>query len=178
MTEQTLVEQALHLPKREARRWRHTPLDQEELVADGYLGLARAARRYDPSYDVPFAAFARPFVRGAITDSVRSRARRESLGDGVYADVIGFPDLAPRGGDGDRSDYEPADPRPTPDETVENLERLRVLGTLPESERVALVRTIVDGDPAAEVAKDLGVSSHRVYALVHTGSARVRRRAA
>lgn len=178
MTEETLVEQALHLPKSEARRWRHTPLDQEDLVADGNLALAKAARRYDPSYDVPFTAFARPFVRGAITDSVRARARRERLSDGVYADVVGFPDLVPQGGDAGRPDFEPADPGPTPDETVESLERLRVLGTLPESERVALVRTIVDGDPAAVVAKDLGVSSHRVYTLVHTGSARIRRRAA
>ena len=31
MTEQKLVEQALHLPRREARRWRHTPLEQEDL---------------------------------------------------------------------------------------------------------------------------------------------------
>ena len=178
MTEEALVEQALHLPRHEARRWRHTPFDQEDLVADGYLGLAKAARRYDPSYDVPFAAFARPYVRGAITDAVRTRARRESLGDGRYADVIGFPDLAPRGHDGSTSEFEPADPGPGPHDMVERLERLRTLATLPESERIALVRTIVDGDPAAEVAKDLGVSSHRVYALVHTGSARVRKRAA
>ena len=178
MTQNALVEQALHLPRHEARRWRHTPLDQEDLVADGYLGLVKAARRYDATYAVPFAAFARPYVRGAITDSVRTRARRESLGDGTYADVIGFPDLAPKGGDGPGPDFEPADPGPSPHETVESLERLRTLASLPESERIALVRTIVDGDPAAEVAKDLGVSSHRVYALVHTGSARVRKRAA
>ena len=178
MTEQTLVEQALHVPRHEARRWRHTPLDQEDLVADGYLALAKAARRYDPSYAVPFAAFARPYVRGAITDVVRSRARRESLGNGTYADVVGFPDLTPGGNDGASQEYEPPDPGPSPHDTVESLERLRILATLPESERIALVRTIVDGDPAAEVAKDLGVSSHRVYALVNTGSARVRKRAA
>jgi DNA-directed RNA polymerase specialized sigma24 family protein len=59
-----------------------------------------------------------------------------------------------------------------------SLERLRTLATLPESERIALVRTIVDGAPAAEVAKDMGISPHRVYALVNTGSARVRKRAA
>ena len=60
MTEQTLVEQALDLPRREARRWRHTPLEQEDLVADGNLALAKAAKRYDPSYGVPFPAFATP----------------------------------------------------------------------------------------------------------------------
>ena len=74
--------------------------------------------------------------------------------------------------------YEPPDPGPTPHDTVENLDRLRVLGTIPERERIALIRTMVDGDTAADVAKDLGVSADRVYTLVHNGSTRVRRRAA
>jgi len=174
MTEQTLVEQALHLPRREARRWRHTPLEQEDLVADGNLALAKAAKRYDPSYGVPFQAFATPYVRGAIADTVRTRARRTTLGDGRYADVVGFTDIgAPEG-----QAYEPADPGPTPHDTVVNLDRLRVLGTIPERERIALVRTIVHGDTAADVAKDLGVSPDRVYTLVHNGSTRARRRAA
>ena len=177
MIEEKLVEQALHLPRREARRWMHTPLEQEELVADGNLALAKAARRYDPSYGVPFPAFATPFVRGAIVDTVRSRARRSNLGDGTYADIVGFPDLGSADGLHERA-FEPADPGPTPHDTVENLDRLRVLGTLPERERIALIRTIVDGDTAADVARDLGVTPDRVYTLVHNGSTRVRRRAA
>ena len=177
MTEQKLVEQALHLPRREARRWRHTPLEQEELVADGNLALAKAARRYDPSHGVPFTAFATPYVRGAITDTVRMRARRATLGDGQYADVVGFTDLTTHSSD-NRPSYEPPDPGPTPHDTVESLDRLRVIGTLPERERIALIRTVVDGDTAADVAKDLGVSPDRVYTLVHNGSTRVRRRAA
>lgn len=176
MTEHKLVEQTLYLPRREARRWRHTPLEQEELVADGNLALARAARKYDPSFGVPFPAFATPYVRGAIVDTVRTRARRNKLGDGVFADVVGFPDLAHS--DADDRAYDPPDPGPTPHETVENLDRLRVVGTLPERERIALIRTVVEGEAAADVAKELGVSPDRVYTLVHNGSARVRRRAA
>ncbi|HEU0055960.1 MAG TPA: sigma-70 family RNA polymerase sigma factor [Gaiella sp.] len=176
MIEDTLVEQALHLPRREARRWAHTPLEQEDLVADGNLALAKAAKRYDPSYGVPFPAFATPYVRGAIADTVRSRARRNTLGDGRWVDVVGFAALTPSV----RSEqaYEPPDPGPTPHDTVENLDRLRVLGTIPERERIALIRTMVDGDTVADVAKDLGVSTDRVYTLVHNGSTRVRRRAA
>ena len=172
-----LVEQALHLPRREAARWRHTRLDQEELVGDGNLALVKAARRYDPNYGVPFPAFALRYVRGAILDAIRSRARRNALGDGTYADVVSFNDLG-RSGDGGRVVYDPPDPRPTPDATLESLERLRVLATLPASERVALVRTTVDGESAADVARDLGVSAGRVNSLVHTGSTRLRRRAA
>jgi RNA polymerase sigma factor (sigma-70 family) len=178
MTHHALVEQALHVPRREARRWRHTPLEQEELVADGNLALAKAARRYDPSYGVPFPAFATPYVRGAIADTVRTRARRSNLGDGVFADVLGFPDLARNTSTIAEREFEPVDPGPTPHDTVENLDRLRLLGSIPERERIALIRTVVDGDTAADVAKDLGVSPDRVYTLVHNGSARVRRRAA
>jgi RNA polymerase sigma factor (sigma-70 family) len=177
VTQRLLVEQALDLPKREAARWRHTRLDQEELVGDGNLALVKAANRYDPSYGVPFAAFALRYVRGAILDAIRSRARRNALGGGVYAEVVSFNDLGTTI-DGDRAVYDPPDPGPSPDDTVERLERLRVLATLPTSERVALVRTAVDGDSAASVARDLGVSTGRVHALVHTGSTRLRRRAA
>jgi RNA polymerase sigma factor (sigma-70 family) len=176
MIEDTLVEQALHLPRREARRWAHTPLEQEDLVADGNLALAKAAKRYDPSYGVPFPAFATPYVRGAIADTVRTRARRNTLGNGRWVDVVGFPALTPSV-NSDQA-YDPPDTGPTPHESVENLDRLRVLGTIPERERIALIRTMVDGDTAADVAKDLGVSTDRVYTLVHNGSTRVRRRAA
>ena len=172
-----LLEEALHVPKREASRWRHTPLDQEELVADGNLALVRAARRYDPSFGVPFTAFATHCVRGAITDAVRACARRVNLGDGTFAHVVGFPDVASVTSDGE-SVYEPPDPGPGPDETVESLETLRIVGTLPDRERIAVVRTLVEGETAAEVASDLGVSCDRVYTLVQTGTRRLRRRAA
>jgi RNA polymerase sigma factor (sigma-70 family) len=175
MTEQTLVQEAFDLPQREARRWRHMQVDQEDLVADGYLGLAKAARRYDPSRGVPFTAFARHYVRGAIVDTIRALVRRHHLGDGVYADVRGFSDLTP---ETDPGAYDPPDPGPTPDEAIESRERLRALATLPERERIALIRTVVDGNTAADVAEELGVSPNRVYTLVHDGSARGRRRAA
>lgn len=177
MTEQKLVEQALHLPRREAARWRHTRFEQEELVGDGNLALVKAARKYDPAFGVPFPAFALRYVRGAILDAIRSRARRSALADGTYADVMSFHDLGHGDGDG-RGPYDPPDPRLTPDDAVECLEQLRVLATLPPRERIALLRTAVDGDSAADVARDLGVSTGRVHTLVHTGSTRLRRRAA
>ena len=130
--------------RHEARRWRRTPLEQEDLVADGYLALAKAARRYDPSFGVPFPAFATPYVRGAIVDTVRTRAPAEQ---------------APRGGlrgrgrllglTGQEAATAPTNP-PTPgrdEDTVESMERLRVLATLPERERVALIHTISTRTP-------------------------------
>ena len=101
-----------------------------------------------------------------------------NLGDGTFARVVGFSDVAPGERPEGRVAYEPPDPGPGPDETVESLETLRIVGTLPDRERIALVRTLVEGETAAEVASDLGVSSDRVYTLVQTGSRRLRRRAA
>jgi RNA polymerase sigma factor (sigma-70 family) len=176
--EEQLIAETLDLPRYEAARWRHMPLEQEDLVADGYVGLARAARRYDPAFGVPFKVFARPYVRGAITDTVRTRVRRGKLEDGTFVDVVGFSDLREQQDDGRHVPYELADPGPGLVDTVANLAKLRVVGTLPDRERVALVRTMVEGHTAADVAEDLGVSPDRVYALVSTGSARLRRRAA
>lgn len=42
-----------------------------ELVSVGMMGLVEAARRFKPSLGVPFAAFARRRVHGAMVDSLR-----------------------------------------------------------------------------------------------------------
>jgi RNA polymerase sigma factor (sigma-70 family) len=47
-----------------------------ELVGSGYLGLARAARRFDPSLGLAFATFAVPHIRGAILDGLRAEQPR------------------------------------------------------------------------------------------------------
>lgn len=48
-------------------------VDRDELRNAGLLGLVEAARRYDPSTEVPFDRYAAIRVRGAILDSTRSR---------------------------------------------------------------------------------------------------------
>jgi RNA polymerase sigma factor for flagellar operon FliA len=57
------------------------PIDLATLVSYGREGLLVAARRYDPSYGVPFANWANIRVRGAILDGVR---RGGSLPRRVY----------------------------------------------------------------------------------------------
>lgn len=54
-----------------ARFPRH--VDRDELRNAGALGLVEAARRYDPSMEVPFDRYATIRIRGAILDSTRSR---------------------------------------------------------------------------------------------------------
>ncbi|MFY8148482.1 MAG: sigma-70 family RNA polymerase sigma factor [Prochlorococcaceae cyanobacterium] len=46
----------------------------EDLIQVGLLGLLRAAELYDPAREVPFEAFARPHVRGAILHYLRDAA--------------------------------------------------------------------------------------------------------
>lgn len=46
-------------------------IEIKELVSVGMMGLVEAARRYQPSLGVPFDAFARRRVHGAMVDSLR-----------------------------------------------------------------------------------------------------------
>jgi RNA polymerase sigma factor (sigma-70 family) len=48
---------------------RSTGGDWEDLRQDGVLGLINAIARFDPRKGVPFEAFARQYIRGAILDS-------------------------------------------------------------------------------------------------------------
>ena len=54
-----------------ARIPRFVPRDDLESAA--MFGLYQAARTYDPARGVPFAAFARQRIRGALLDELRSR---------------------------------------------------------------------------------------------------------
>ena len=53
-----------------ARKATHIPRD--ELASAGALGLVLAAESYDPAQGVPFGAFARRRILGAIADEMRS----------------------------------------------------------------------------------------------------------
>ena len=69
------VEQHMRLVEPLARQYaRSSGQDPEDLRQVGLLGLLRAAERYEGSRDVPFAAYARPHVRGAILHYLRDRA--------------------------------------------------------------------------------------------------------
>jgi RNA polymerase sigma factor for flagellar operon FliA len=48
-------------------------VSRDELVSAGLLGLAQAARAYDPARSVSFSRFASSRIRGALLDELRSR---------------------------------------------------------------------------------------------------------
>ena len=70
-----LVEANRHLvPPLAHHYWRRCPEPQDDLIQVGLLGLIRAAELYRPSLETPFAAFARPHIRGAILHYLRDTA--------------------------------------------------------------------------------------------------------
>jgi RNA polymerase sigma factor for flagellar operon FliA len=67
----------LPLVERMARRMKSKvgPAALEDLISFGTLGLLEAAKRYDPELETPFEVFARPRIRGAMIDGLRSESR-------------------------------------------------------------------------------------------------------
>lgn len=54
-----------------------------DLRGAGYLGLIDAARKFQPSRGVPFRAYARQRIRGAILDSFRRRRYLDQTSDPI-----------------------------------------------------------------------------------------------
>lgn len=64
-----------------ARAYRSTGLDRQELIQEGVAGLLFATRRYDPSLNTPFWAYASFWVRKAMQDLVAEVTRPVVLSD-------------------------------------------------------------------------------------------------
>src|SRR5438067_12880588 len=82
--------QAIAYLVRARTSWR---LDIEELKAAGALGLVEAAQRFDPSLGIPFGAFARPRIEGAMLDFLRftdpvTRQHRNAINAGTAPAII------------------------------------------------------------------------------------------
>ncbi|MEL6110008.1 MAG: sigma-70 family RNA polymerase sigma factor [Planctomycetota bacterium] len=87
------------------------PMDLDDLIAYGQLGLAEAAQKFDPSSGARFTTFAYQRVRGAIYDGVskmnwtsRSRLRRmrfRAMADDVLQDEASSADASTGSGSSD-----------------------------------------------------------------------------
>lgn len=57
-------------------------LDVSDLIQTGVLGLYRAAETFDEGRGVPFGAYAKPYVRGAMLDEIaKNRSQSRSVRD-------------------------------------------------------------------------------------------------
>ena len=59
----------------EARKLAGPFLDEADLVQEGYIGLLRAAKRFDPDRDIRFSTYARWWVRAQMTRAIDHTGR-------------------------------------------------------------------------------------------------------
>jgi RNA polymerase nonessential primary-like sigma factor len=59
----------------EARKLAGVYLDEEDLVQEGYIGLLRAAKRFDPERGIRFSTYARWWVRAQMTRAIDHTGR-------------------------------------------------------------------------------------------------------
>lgn len=128
--------------------WRTmTHITVEELISDGYLGLVKAAHRYQPGAG-EFEHFAYFLVRGAMVDAHKRRAYRDETHDSLDAihERLGF--LPARL---DRS------AGPLPDELAWRREERRLLAAavdeLPADEKRVILAAL-GGTPLCEIAAE------------------------
>lgn len=163
--------------------------DRDDAYATGALVVVEAARRWRRNRGVPFRAYIRPRVRGALLDIGRRRVMTtvrnpdgttETVRVAVYP-MAGTLSLNVRvnqtDGCEELGDLIP-DPAPGPAELFANAQDGRNLrrrwATLPRSQRVVLASSFRNGRSApsrARVASELGVTISRVSQLSTTGRA-------
>ena len=97
--EQALMEQNLPLVSAIVKRYLNTGLEAEDLKQLGSIGLLKAIRRFDPTYNVCFSTYAVPLIAGEIRRFLRddgiikfSRSAK-SLASRVRQELASDPDL-------------------------------------------------------------------------------------
>ena len=74
-----LVEEGMYLPKVLAAKYRNKGIDYEDLVQEGYIGLIKATKGFDPTREVKFTTYAYFWVRQAIFDAITTKSRTVRL---------------------------------------------------------------------------------------------------
>lgn len=72
---QELIEATLALVYPIARRFEHSGMTREDLIAEGNLGLIRAAERFDPACGTRFHTYARWWIRESIHYAITQHGR-------------------------------------------------------------------------------------------------------
>lgn len=143
---QFLAALAAHLRAFFRRRLAQLPDDVEDLVQETLLAIHHARHTYHSGQ--PLTAWVHTIARYKLVDFLRARSRREAFNDPLDDDLQLF----------SASDIDAADAR-------RDLQRM--LQTLPERQRRALLMIKVAGASVAETAQATGLSEASVKVGVH-----------
>jgi RNA polymerase sigma factor for flagellar operon FliA len=170
------------------------PVEVDELVACGSEGLVEAARSFDPKRGVPFGAYARARVQGAMLDGLRALAplpralHRAQLADGDARGVEARHRARFAAAQGDGLLFETAlsaEGQPIAasadlgPEILAGLGQLRrrvarALAELPAAESELVRRHALEEQPLAQAAESLGLGEARAARLYRRALLRLR----
>ncbi len=134
------------------RRMQSLPDEVEDLVQETLLALHTQRGTYDPT--LPVSAWVLAIARHKLVDLWRRRGRQDALHDPL-------------------DDVDEALLAAVADEGQAQRDLDRLLSTLPEAQRVAILLTKVEGLTVAEAAQRTGASESAIKVQVHRGLKRL-----
>ena len=176
------VEHHMRLVEPMARRYAvKSGQDPDDLLQVGLMGLLRAAERYEGPRKIPFSAFARPHIRGAILHYLRDKAAIIRLPRALQSsdrDVgAGFNAATQQRRLVSLTDdliSQETDATIELDRSEHRRQLNQALQRLSRQERIALEEVIIKGQSLRDVGNQTGVSAMTIQRRVKRGLAQMR----
>lgn len=186
----------------QAQRWTSNPVELEDLVAEGMIGLMRAADQFDLAQEVRFSTYARWWVMTSVTTAVArirslvdmpartyldARMGRlsgvdrdfalQALREYVNIDAVAVDLDRPRSTELESPDMTPAEHfEAASSDALLRKTMARALDDLGEPDREVLMRRKLGAtpEPVEEIAAALGISRERVRQIERRAMARLK----